>query len=406
MLFTFSTGDRQVARKIHARKETSVFLKLDISRAFDLLNWSFLFEVMRKKGFGLKWCTWILILLRTANTRVIVNGVPGRSFIHAKGLRQGDPVSPLLFVIAMDVLSRIMIKAESLGVVSSFTGITAHQSVSIYADDVALFVKPRAPDLAFVRAMLHAFGVASGLRVNYQKSLAIMIHDDNSDRERVESILNCQLGNFPCKYLGLQLAIRQLTRAEWQPMIDHAKKCAPAWQRGLLHRPGRLVLVKSVIAAKPIHHFMVLEAPNWVFEEIEKWMRSFFWAGKDKVNGGQCLVAWSAVCKPTWLGGLGLRNLQMQGLALRVMWEWLRRTDPDRPWQGLPMIVDKEAREVFDSLVEVAKSCSGEIDGSTALRLKTLHQASMLWWILERSIAAQWRRDWRTQDGCLTSLAM
>ena len=93
-------------------------------------------------------------------------------------------------------------------------------------------------------------------------SLAIMIHGDNSDRERVESILNCQLGNFPCKYLGLQLAIRQPTRAEWQPMIDHAKKCAPAWQRELLHHPGRLVLVKSVIAAKPIHHFMVSEAPN------------------------------------------------------------------------------------------------------------------------------------------------
>ena len=91
----------------------------------------------------------------------------------------------MLFVIAMDVLSRIMIKAESFGVFSSFTGIAAHQSVSIYADDVALFVKPRVLDLTFVRSMLHTFGAAFGLRVNYQKSLAIMIHGNDDDRDRV-----------------------------------------------------------------------------------------------------------------------------------------------------------------------------------------------------------------------------
>ena len=81
---------RQVARKIYARKEVGVFLKLDISRAFDSLAWPLLFEVMRRKGFGNKWCQCIAILLRTASTKVIVNGVPGRSFVHVKGLRQGD----------------------------------------------------------------------------------------------------------------------------------------------------------------------------------------------------------------------------------------------------------------------------------------------------------------------------
>ena len=136
-------------------------------------------------------------------------------------------------------------------------------------------------------------------------------------------------------------------------MIDQAKSFGPTWQRGLIHRPGRLVLVKSVIAAKTIHHFMIAEAPAWVFEEIDQWMRSFFWAGKEKVNGGQCLVALNSVCKPTWQGGLGVLNLQLQGLAWRVRWEWLRRTDPDRPWQGLPMAVDREAREVFDSMVHI-----------------------------------------------------
>ena len=292
---------RQVARKIHARKEAGVFLKLDISRAFDSISWPFLSEVMRRKGFGLRWFVWIAILLRTASTKVLVNGVPGRSFWLTQGLRQGDPVSPLLFIIAMDALSCIMVKGAEEGVLKPFTGIRPNQSVSIYADDVALFVRTNEVDLRFVTMALKAF--------------------------RVSNLLQCELGKFPCKYLGLQLAIHQLKKRDWQPMLDKAKKCAPGWQRGLLQRSGRLVLVKSVIAAKPIHHFMITDTPGWVFEELDKWMRAFFWAGKDQVPGVNCMVAWNAVCKPTCFGGLGIKNLKLQGLALRVRWEWLKSTD-------------------------------------------------------------------------------
>ena len=85
---------RQVARKIHTRKEAGVFLKLDISRAFDSIAWPFLFEVMRTKGFGRKLMALVAILLRTASTKLVVNGVPGKRFVLAQGLRQGDPASP------------------------------------------------------------------------------------------------------------------------------------------------------------------------------------------------------------------------------------------------------------------------------------------------------------------------
>ena len=68
---------------------------------------------------------------------------------------------------------------------------------------------------------------------------------------------------------------------------------------------------------------MIAEAPAWVLEEIDQWMCAFFWAGKDKVNGGQCLVAWNTICRPTSLGGLGVGNLELQGITLRVRWEWL-----------------------------------------------------------------------------------
>jgi hypothetical protein len=130
----------------------------------------------------------------------------------------------------------------------------------------------------------------------------------------------------------------------------------------LIDRAGRLVLIKAVLTARPIHHLLVENAPLWLLEEINKWLRAFFWAGKAEANGGQCLVAWEVVCKPTSLGGLGVKNLKLQGLALRARWHWLRRTDPDKPWQGLPPIKDVAAMEVFESLAKIEVG-----DGRTVL---------------------------------------
>ncbi|KAM0828821.1 hypothetical protein ACQ4PT_067280 [Festuca glaucescens] len=159
---------------------------------------------------------------------------------------------------------------------------------------------------------------------------------------------SCSLG-----YLGMQLALRPLTKAEWQPFLDRIVEFIPAWQRGLIQKQGRLILVKSVISAKTTHQCLVAEAPVWLLEEAAKWMRAFLWVGKNKVNCGQCAVAWDKVCKPLAFGGLGIKDLRLQGLALRTRWEWLRRTDSSRPWYGLPMLKDSEAEGVFRSLASI-----------------------------------------------------
>jgi hypothetical protein len=204
---------------------------------------------------------------------------------------------------------------------------SALQRLSIYADDVVLFTRPTVSDLTAVRDLLAVFGHASGLQVNFCKSSATVIRGDEQDEARAAGILGCPTVKFPIRYLGLQLALRPLTKAQWQPALDRIIDFLPAWQRGLIGREGRLTLIKTVVAAKPIHQVMVAEAPAWLLDEVEGWERAFFWAGKRKVHGGQCLVAWDAVCKPYEFGGLGVKNLCLQGLALRVRWVWLRRTD-------------------------------------------------------------------------------
>ena len=93
----------------------------------------------------------------------------------------------------------------------------------------------------------------------------ILIRGDAEDQQRVAAMLHYRIGEFPCKYLELQLAIKLLTKAEWQLMIDQAKQFVSPWQQGLIQCPGQLVLVKFVIAATSIHHLMVSDAHVWFF---------------------------------------------------------------------------------------------------------------------------------------------
>lgn len=142
------------------------------------------------------------------------------------------------------------------------------------------------------------------------------------------------------------------------------------------------MLVKYDIAAKPVHKLLVIDAPGWVFEDMNNWMCSFFWAGKDRVNGGQCLVSWNTIYRPTCFGGLGVKNLRMQALALQVRWECLRQPDPNSPWQGRALMVDIDARMVFDNMVSITMGrggelCSGGIDGSTGFQLRILCHCSL-----------------------------
>ncbi|KAM0856861.1 hypothetical protein ACQ4PT_048828 [Festuca glaucescens] len=102
-------------------------------------------------------------------------------------------------------------------------GISPIQRTLVYAGDVVLFFRPETQELQAIKAILQIFGEASGLRINYRKTTATLIRGGEVE-ERITSVLDCQLVNFPIRYLGLQLALRPLTKAEWQPMIDKTRQ--------------------------------------------------------------------------------------------------------------------------------------------------------------------------------------
>ena len=101
---------QQTIKLLHRRKVPSLFLKLDISKAFDSFSWSFLLELLHYLGFGWLWCNLISNLLTTSSARIILNGEPSESINHQQGLRQGNPLSPVLFILAIDVLNGLLVK--------------------------------------------------------------------------------------------------------------------------------------------------------------------------------------------------------------------------------------------------------------------------------------------------------
>ncbi|WVZ58923.1 hypothetical protein U9M48_009141, partial [Paspalum notatum var. saurae] len=205
---------QQLARDVHKSKEPHILLKLDISKAFDTVSWPFLLEVLQHLGFGRRWCNLLCLLLSTSTTQVLVNGVPGRPILHRRGLRQGDPLSPMLFILVMDVLNSLIQVASSDNLLLPIAGQGPWPRISLYADD------PELLDLSVVRDLLQCFGAVSGLKTNMLKSSAIPIQCSEDDIVRTSNILSCSVGSLPCSYLGIPLTIKKPSKSGLLPLID------------------------------------------------------------------------------------------------------------------------------------------------------------------------------------------
>jgi hypothetical protein len=107
---------QQVIKELHKRKIPSLFIKLDISKAFDAMSWPYLLSIMTYLGFGQRWRNWMVALGCTASSSYLLNGEPGRRILHCRGVRQGDPLSPMLFVLAMEPLHLLSMTGRSLAV--------------------------------------------------------------------------------------------------------------------------------------------------------------------------------------------------------------------------------------------------------------------------------------------------
>jgi hypothetical protein len=188
---------RNLTRRFHKSKTLSLLIKLDISKAFDSVRWDYLLSVLEWRGFPARWREWIASLLTSSMSRVILNGSPLDSIHHGRGLRQGDPLSPLLFILAIDPLHRILQVATERGLLSKLKGRAASFRVSMYADDAVIFLKPTIRDVDNLKRILANFGEVTGLQTNLRKTSVTPISCDSVDLDAVLANLPLTRASFP-----------------------------------------------------------------------------------------------------------------------------------------------------------------------------------------------------------------
>jgi hypothetical protein len=136
----------------------------------------------------------------------------------------------------------------------------------------------------------------------------------------MDSLLPCQLSQFPIKYLGIPLSATKLPKSTFHLLIDRMVDTLPSWKGRMMNKSNRLMLVKTTLSAMPSHIAICVELPSWVQKIMIKIMNAFLWTGLNNVQGSKCLVVWSRVQRPSQLGGLGVLDPLLFDHALHLRW--------------------------------------------------------------------------------------
>ncbi|CAL4980148.1 unnamed protein product [Urochloa decumbens] len=298
------------------RKAPTAVLKLDFKKAFDSVEWSSLLSILAVRGFDERWCGWIKDILESGKTAVMLNGVPGRWIKCRRGLRQGDPISPYLFIIVADVLQKLMKRASTRGELCHPLDPTLPCPVLQYADDTLILARGDVRSVQVLKNILDDFSSATGLTINFHKSTFVPMHVDPTEATAMARILGCATASFPQTYLGLPLSPYKLRVTDYQPLVDTFDRYLSGWKAKLLSSGGRMVLVITVLGGLAVYYMSAQLLPKSVLDKLEARRRAFLWTGEDKCHGSQCLLAWDRACTRKECGGLGIKRLEDQNHCL------------------------------------------------------------------------------------------
>ncbi|RVW61143.1 Transposon TX1 uncharacterized 149 kDa protein [Vitis vinifera] len=231
--------------------EEGVVFKIDFEKAYDHVSWDFLDHVLEMKGFSLRWRKWMRGCLSSVSYAVLVNGNAKGWVKASRGLRQGDPLSPFLFTIVADVLSRMLLKAEERNVLEGFRVGRNRTRVSHlqFADDTIFFSSTREEDMMTLKSVLLVLA----------------------------EMLDCKASGWPILYLGLPLGGNPKASGFWDPVIERISRRLDGWQKAYLSFGGRITLIQSCLTHMPCYFLSLFKIPASVAAKIERMQREFLW---------------------------------------------------------------------------------------------------------------------------------
>lgn len=197
----------EVLHQVKLSKQQGILLKLDFKKAFDKVNWDFLFKVLAVRGFGNLFISWIKDILFGGRSCISFNGTLGPYFPCKQGLRHGDPMSHFLFDLVADALNKILSRDQAAGVISSLGNFSNDLGVLNlhFADDTLLFLKADSKMLEYLKFLLLGFELLYGLKINFDKSVMVPLNLSDSLASSLAEQLCCSLSNLHITYLGVPL---------------------------------------------------------------------------------------------------------------------------------------------------------------------------------------------------------
>lgn len=256
-----------------------VLLKLDFAKAFDTIKHEPMMNIMKHMGFDEKWLGWMKSIFGSRISSVILNGCPGRKFKCNCGVRQGDPLSPLIFVLAADLLQAAINDAFMKHLIHlpfPSPRVTDYPVVQ-YADDTILLMPACPAQAATMKDILVDYADSVGLKINFNKSTLIPINLSQSRTDEIAHIFGCTVGTMPFAYLGLPMGTAKPSVLDLMPLV-HGVERKLSTALSLMSIGAKLTLVNSAITSMLIYAMCMIKLHPRVIEHLDKLRRYCLWA--------------------------------------------------------------------------------------------------------------------------------